>query len=86
MESDIARKKILTRSARNAWELGKSLGVQIIGNEEDVMEELVRCFGRVVISFMCALYFDFVLYFSRWGHWWGEWATVSNGCRFSLML
>ncbi|KAK8633860.1 hypothetical protein V6N13_014695 [Hibiscus sabdariffa] len=42
MESDIARKKILTRSARKALELGKILWVQIIGNEEDVMEELVR--------------------------------------------
>ncbi|KAK8671540.1 hypothetical protein V6N13_038134 [Hibiscus sabdariffa] len=40
-ESDIARKQILTKSARKALALGKRLGVEIIRNKE-VVEELMN--------------------------------------------
>ncbi|KAK9032247.1 hypothetical protein V6N11_056521 [Hibiscus sabdariffa] len=41
-DSDIARKHILTRAARKTLAIGKRVGFQIIGNEEDVIEDLVE--------------------------------------------
>ncbi|KAK9005185.1 hypothetical protein V6N11_042630 [Hibiscus sabdariffa] len=40
-ESDIVRNQTLIRSARKKLELDKSLGVQTIGNEDDIVKELV---------------------------------------------
>ncbi|KAK8507833.1 hypothetical protein V6N11_045956 [Hibiscus sabdariffa] len=41
-DSDIARKQILIRSAKKTLKLDKSLEVQIIGNEEDVADKLIK--------------------------------------------
>ncbi|KAK9045284.1 hypothetical protein V6N11_059171 [Hibiscus sabdariffa] len=40
--SDIARKHILTRSARKTLALGKSLGIEFIRDEEEILEDFIR--------------------------------------------
>ncbi|KAK8509012.1 hypothetical protein V6N13_130756 [Hibiscus sabdariffa] len=40
--SDIARKQSITRSARNAKVLGKHVGIEFIGDENEILEVFIR--------------------------------------------
>ncbi|KAK8568950.1 hypothetical protein V6N12_007483 [Hibiscus sabdariffa] len=50
-DSDIARMQKLTMSARKTLELGKRLGMEIIGDEEEVVAELVGLGVKAVLDF-----------------------------------
>lgn len=46
-DSDISnRKRVILREAKATWEVGKMLGFSVRGDEEEVIEEIIRLEGQ----------------------------------------
>ncbi|KAH1064455.1 hypothetical protein J1N35_029442 [Gossypium stocksii] len=52
-DSDIInRKRVILKEARNAWEVGKKLGLNVRGDEREVVDEIMKLEQRVDLCFI----------------------------------